>query len=158
MISSLLCLTAGSACGGTHPAKTPDAKPQPSSAETPESACIAQAGAEVEPAADVPEQIAVSHILVRHKDLKRPEGATRTRGEACLRALAAREKLLEGGEWDGVSEEFNDAAGVTGGDLGSVSKDQLDSRFGDVAFALGAGELSHVVETERGFHVIARTE
>ncbi len=158
MILVSVCLAAGSACGGTPPAKTADAKPQPASEETPAAKCIAKAGASNEPAADAPDQAALSHILVRHKDLKRPEGATRTRGEACLRAQAAREKLLAGAEWAGVSEEFNDAAGATGGDLGTVSKEQLDSRFGDAAFALGAGELSHVVETERGFHVIARTE
>jgi parvulin-like peptidyl-prolyl isomerase len=119
---------------------------------------LAEAAATREPKPDAPETIAVSHILVRHKDLDRAAGATRTRGEACLRAQAAREKLLAGADWSEVSKEFSDGGGATEGKLGSVSKEQLDPTFAAAAFALDAGELSHVVETERGFHVIARTD
>lgn len=119
---------------------------------------MADAAAAAEPRADAPEQISVSHILVRHKDLKRDQGATRTRGQACLRAQEARDKLLAGEEWAEVSQAYSDGAGATNGDLGTVRRDDLDATFAAVAFSLAPGELSHVVETERGFHVIARTE
>jgi parvulin-like peptidyl-prolyl isomerase len=95
---------------------------------------------------------------VRHADLRRPEGATRSRAEACLRAEEAREKLLAGAEWAEIVQSHSDAGQATGGSLGQVSKEDLEPSFANAAFALGAGELSHVVETERGFHVIVRTE
>lgn len=155
MISVVLCAVVGTSCAAAPPAPT---SPSKETAASPEAACLVQASAERTPKLGAPDKIVVSHILVRHKDLKRPEGATRSRGQACLRAQTAREKLLAGGEWASVSEEYSDAAGATGGDLGSVAKDQLDATFGAAAFALEAGELSHVVETERGFHVVARTE
>jgi parvulin-like peptidyl-prolyl isomerase len=123
-----------------------------------EAACLEQAGLAREPRQDAPEKITISHVLVRHADLKRAEGATRTRGQACLRADEAREKLLAGAEWADVVKEYSDAGQATGGSLGTVGKDELEATFANAAFALGAGELSHVVETERGFHVIVRTE
>ncbi len=150
----------GVGCGGansgsapTAPVGAPEGTP-----ESPEQACLREASLARTPRADAPEKITVSHVLLRHKDLRRPEGATRTRGKACLRAAEAREKLLAGAEWDAVVSEFSDAGDATRGSLGSVAKSELDPAFASAAFALDVGELSHVVETERGFHVIARTE
>lgn len=152
----LSCLLASCAGAPASPSQqSPDA---PAAKEGPAERCLAEAAAARTPKKDAPEKITLSHILVRHQDLKRSEGATRTRGEACLRAQAAREKLLGGADWDAVAKEYSDAGDATGGKLGSVSKAELDETFANAAFALGAGELSHVVETPRGFHVIARTE
>lgn len=117
-----------------------------------------EASAPREARADAPGKISVSHVLVRHRELKRAEGATRSRGEACLRAREAREKLLAGAEWEKIVEEYSDAGGASAGRLGSVARDELDATFADAAFALDVGELSHVVESPRGFHVIARNE
>jgi parvulin-like peptidyl-prolyl isomerase len=55
-------------------------------------------------------------------------------------------------------KSYSDAGEATGGSLGTVGKDELEPTFAGAAFSLGVGELSHVVETERGFHVIVRTE
>lgn len=145
------------ACGGA-PAAPPTAASKPSASASPADECLAEAAAPRTPKKHAPEKIGVSHILVRHRELARPEGATRTRAEACLRAREAREKLLAGAEWDEVVKQYSDAGEATGGKLGSVSKGELDATFANAAFALEAGELSHVVETPRGFHVIARSE
>lgn len=151
-LALLLC-----ACGGA-PAPTPSNPSAPAAPSTPADECLAEASAPRTPKAGAPDKHTLSHILVRHKDLKRSEGATRSRGEACLRAREAREKLLAGAEWDAVAKEYSDAGDATGGKLGSVSKSELDETFANAAFALDAGELSHVVETPRGFHVIARSQ
>lgn len=147
------------ACAGAPP-PPPDNRPEVAApAGDPKQAeCLKQAALPREPRKDAPEKIAISHVLVRHADLKRAEGATRTRGQACLRAEEAREKLLGGGEWADIVKSYSDAGEATGGSLGTVGKDELEPTFADAAFALGVGELSHVVETERGFHVIVRTE
>ena len=145
------------ACGGSSaPAAAPD--PAEEGAASAGKQCLEDASAPREPKANAPEAIEVSHILVRHAELKRPQGATRSREQACLRALEARNKLQASGDWDAVVSEYSDAPGATGGALGRVSADELDPAFASAAFALDVDELSYVVETERGFHIILRTD
>lgn len=120
--------------------------------------CLAAAAAHSEPKPNAPAKISVSHVLVRHADLARPEGASRTRGQACLRALKALNALKDGVAWDEVVEKFSDAPGPNHGALGRVSKEDLDPSFAAVAFSLDVNEISYVVESFRGFHVIIRTE
>lgn len=142
------------ACGGTgQPAESGADAASGKGAQ-----CIEQARAPREKKADEPLRIEVSHILVRHRDLERPQGATRTPEEACLRALEALNALKSGGQWDQVVDQYSDAKGATHGGLGRLSRDDMDPAFADAAFALDVDELSYVVETERGFHIILRTE
>lgn len=156
--SMLLPFAIAGCGGGGAPSPDRQSTATAAAAKTPEDECLAQAGSARTPRADAPESIVVSHILVRHEDLPRPEGATRTRGQACLRALEAREKLLAGAEWERVVAEYSDAGSATAGSLGRVKPSELDATFAAAAFSLDVGELGHVVETERGFHVIARSE
>lgn len=144
-------------CAGPPPATTPAPGPAPGARSAADD-CLAEAAAPRTPRAGAPDRITVSHVLVRHRDLKRPEGATRSRGEACLRAREAREKLLGGADFTEVVGKYSDGGDATGGKLGTVARADLDETFANAAFALDVGELSHVVESPRGFHVIARTQ
>jgi NIMA-interacting peptidyl-prolyl cis-trans isomerase 1 len=120
--------------------------------------CLKDAAAPRELGPNAPNRIEVSHILVRHDGLKRPQGATRSPEEACLRALKALEALQGGAEWDEVVQKYSDAPGATMGNLGYVSQTDVDPKFADAAFSLEVNELSYVVETDRGFHIILRTD
>lgn len=90
-----------------------------------------------------PFRLRASHILVR------------SRGEA--------EELLkqikEGEDFAELAEKKSlDPTGPQGGDLGYFQKGQLIPEIEEVAFSLSQGELSEVVHTSFGFHIIKVTD
>ncbi|MBX3226512.1 MAG: peptidyl-prolyl cis-trans isomerase [Labilithrix sp.] len=146
------------ACGGSTPPPPPAA---PTASETPADKCLAIAGATREKKADEPAKITAKHILVKYKGSKRaPDTITRSREEACLRALEARSKLEGGASFGDVVKEYSEEPGAATreGTLGSIGRGDVAAPFADAAFELAPGEVSHVVETDFGFHVIRRTE
>jgi parvulin-like peptidyl-prolyl isomerase len=54
--------------------------------------------------------------------------------------------------------EYSDEPGAAtrAGDLGELTRDQLQQPFADAAFSLDLNQMSDVVETESGFHLILR--
>lgn len=160
-------------CGGAPP---PDARePSPELSEPSETAaaaaaepagptrakkCIEAANAEIAKPIAIPSDITVSHVLVKHGDAKRAEGIERSRGEACLRAQEAMAALKEGKSFEDVVAEFSDSEGAatTGGLIGEVKPGELgDDRLNEAAFALSVNQVSLVVESAFGFHIILRT-
>jgi len=151
---ALFALATAVCCGGSsEPAKDPS-----HGKLTKGEQCLKDAAMPRPLGPGAPDRIEVAHILVRHDGLKDPQGATRSPEEACLWALAALEKLKSGGDWDEVVDKYSDAPGETHGSLGYVSQGDVDPKFADAAFSLDVNELSYVVETSRGFHIILRTD
>lgn len=120
--------------------------------------CIEVAKTPRQAANDAPIRIDVAHIVIRHAGLRDAGKITRTRGEACLRAEEVREKLLSGEDWDEMFEEYSDSKDATKGTFTGVTQDALEDDFANAAFALKVNDLSHVIETEHGFHVIWRSK
>ena len=52
----------------------------------------------------------------------------------------------------------NEPSGQRGGELGVFGRGQMVPAFDQVAFGLAVGQISDVVETPFGFHVIQRTK
>jgi hypothetical protein len=103
---------------------------------------------------NAPARVELKHLLVRHANLADPKGATRSKEEACLVALDALEALQSGNvDWSAAVAKYSDAKDD---DLGRVSVDELDPAFAGAAFSLEVDQLSYVVESPRGFHVILR--
>jgi len=103
-----------------------------------------------------PAQIRVSHILVRV-----PEGASAAdRAAAKQRAGALLDQLKAGADFAALAhKESQDATSAAqGGDLGYLAKGEMDSTFEKHAFALKPGQLSDVVSTPYGFHIIKVTD
>lgn len=89
-----------------------------------------------------------SHILISTK--------ARSREEALKRAAEARGLLLSGKSFEEIALEYSDdpSAKENKGDLGYFSADRMVKAFSDAAFAMKAGEISDLVETKFGFHII----
>ena len=117
--------------------------------------------AEREARAKQPQEIAAQHILVMHAGSQsKPEGVTRTREEAKARAQQCLVRIRGGEAFEAVVKECTDEPGGAerGGDLGVFERAQMVKSFGDAAFSLRINEVSEVVETPFGFHIIKRTE
>jgi peptidyl-prolyl cis-trans isomerase C len=103
-----------------------------------------------------PKQVQASHILVKTQGLKSEEEREK-----------ARQKIEK------IKEEVNksDADFATlarrysgcpsgkrsGGDLGYFDREKMAKPFSDAAFAMEVGEISDIVETQFGYHIIKKT-
>jgi hypothetical protein len=112
------------------------------------------------PRAPVEERISVRHLVVTFvgTGLAAHEKVTRTREQAEQRAEEARARALRGDDFDQLVREYSDEPGdpEKKGRLLNFKRKQAFQGFGDAAFALKVGEISEVVETQLGFHVIRR--
>jgi len=106
-----------------------------------------------------PEQVAASHILIGYQGAMRSDSEL-TKDEARARAEEVRDKAgMEGADFAALAEEYSDGPTATsGGSLGYFGKGQMTGAFEDAAFAMESGEISDVVETEFGYHVIKVTD
>lgn len=105
-----------------------------------------------------PAQIAARHILIAYRGAERvQEGITRTRDEAKALAEQIATDVRGGKPWQELWQQYsNEPGGHSGGDLGTFGRGQMVPAFERAAFALAVGQVSEVVETPFGFHVIER--
>jgi peptidyl-prolyl cis-trans isomerase NIMA-interacting 1 len=116
---------------------------------------------EQERLARLPTRIGARHILVMHqRSQQKSEAITRTREEARKKAQECLMSLRSGNAWEAVLRECSDEPGALdrGGDLGVFERGMMVKNFSDAAFELSVGQISELVETPYGFHIIQRTE
>lgn len=103
-----------------------------------------------------PEQVKVSHVMIRvASDADQSEkDAARSKIEKVM------ERLKAGEDFASVAEEVSDDdnSKSDGGDLGYLSRGQTLQSFEDAAFALEKDELSGIVETTYGYHILKLTD
>ncbi len=97
----------------------------------------------------VPAPTEIEARRVRHVMLDTPE-----------QAAAARARLAAGERWETVAAEASLDPGTkgSGGDLGYLQHGQTLPAFDEAAFALAPNELSGVVATQFGYHILMVTE
>lgn len=165
-IAMMMLSASLAACGGSTPPPDRDASQSliplaSAKAKSPAEACLEIASAPREKKPNEPAKVGVKHILVKYAGAKSAaDTVTRTREDACLRAMEARDKLREGADFGEMVAQYSDDPGAAsrGGSMGSLSRGELVPSFADAAFELDINQLSDIVETEFGFHLILRTE
>lgn len=90
-----------------------------------------------------PPEVKASHILLKDKDL----------------ANDVLKKVQDGMDFVEAAKEYSECPSEqTGGDLGFFSRGKMVQEFEDVAFAMEVGQVSDVVQTQFGYHIIKLTD
>ena len=134
--------------------------PIPSSSGKPSGAPLDAEGAP-EAGPGEPLEIAARHLLVAYQGaLRASPSVTRSKAEAETRAKEALARAKAGDDFEVLVKEFSDepGAGERGGSLGRFQRGMMVPAFEKAAFKLAPGEVSDLIETQFGFHVIQRTE
>jgi peptidyl-prolyl cis-trans isomerase C len=102
-----------------------------------------------------PEQVKASHILI-----KVPKDADAAKKAAALDKIKSLKQRIDKGEkFAALAMEYSEGPSKTkGGDLGFFTRDQMVKPFADAAFALKPGQVSDVVTTDFGYHLIRVTD
>jgi peptidyl-prolyl cis-trans isomerase D len=100
----------------------------------------------------LPERAQAHHILVRVG----PDADEETVAEARARAEAARARVVAGEPFEDVARAVSEDPGSReqGGDLGEFGRGTHAQALEDAAFGLQPGDLSEIVRTGSGFHIV----
>jgi peptidyl-prolyl cis-trans isomerase C len=91
----------------------------------------------------MPDKVHCAHILVKSDS----------------EAKAVLERLKKGEKFSSVAQVCSLCpSGKKGGDLGTFTRGKMVKEFENAAFALNKGEVSIVVKTKFGYHIIKRLE
>jgi len=105
----------------------------------------------------VPEQVKVSHILIK-TPLPGADGKVDEKGvaEAQHRAEDLLKQLKGGAKLEDLAKKYSEdpGSGKQGGSLGWIGKGQTVPEFEKAAFSLPKGQISDLVKSSYGFHII----
>ena len=102
------------------------------------------------------DEVKASHILISTVDDNGKELSEAKKKEAKKKAEEVLKKAKSGEEFSELAKEYSDDPGsaANGGDLGYFTKGQMVQPFEEAAFSLKSGEISGLVESEYGYHII----
>ena len=102
-----------------------------------------------------PEQVEASHILIKFG----PEDTEEQKAEKREKLAEIKKQIDEGADFSELATANSDDVGsaAQGGDLGYFGRGRMIPAFEEVAFTLGTGEVSDIVETTFGYHLIKVT-
>jgi peptidyl-prolyl cis-trans isomerase C len=104
------------------------------------------------------EQVKARHILIAPKGSPAAQTGKKelTDDEAKAKAEDLRKQLLAGASFEELAKKESDdtGSGARGGDLGSFGHGQMVPEFETAAFSAKVGEVTPVVKTQFGYHII----
>jgi len=94
------------------------------------------------------QKVSARHILVKEKD-------STQKGQGLQKIKQVKKKIENGANFAEMAKQYSEGpSSRKGGDLGSFGKQKMDPRFTRAAFSLEKGEVSDVVKTRYGYHLI----
>jgi peptidyl-prolyl cis-trans isomerase D len=101
---------------------------------------------------DRPETVSARHILKKVS----PDADEQTKAAAQAAIAKVKARLDAGEDFAKVAKEESEDPGsaANGGDLGAFGRGKMVKPFDDAAFGLSPGEMSGIVETPFGYHII----
>jgi peptidyl-prolyl cis-trans isomerase C len=101
------------------------------------------------------ESVRASHILIRVD--QNADAATKKKAKAEIDAVLKQARA--GADFAKLAQEHSqDGSAAQGGDLNYFGRGKMVPAFDEVAFALKPGQISNVVQTQFGYHVIKVTD
>ena len=101
--------------------------------------------------------VRASHILLMYQGSAR-SSATRSKAEAESQINALKAEIDGGADFAQLAQANSDCpSGRKGGDLGSFGRGQMVPEFEQAAFGMNVGDVSGIIETQFGYHIIKRT-
>ncbi len=96
------------------------------------------------------ETVDISHILVEATP------GEKARLEAMEKAIQVRKQLVEGADFAELAKQVSEDPGsaARGGDLGFMARDEFVREYAEAAYNLEPDEISDIVESQFGFHII----
>lgn len=102
-----------------------------------------------------PEQVLCQHILVKSEEGDLPEA----KSAAFEKIREIRERILGGADFSKEAKAHSDCpSGKEGGSLGWFSRGMMVPEFDKCAFEMGKGEMSDIVTTQFGYHIIYKAD
>jgi peptidyl-prolyl cis-trans isomerase C len=107
----------------------------------------------------IPEQVRASHILISTESTDPNADPNQFKAQAREKAEGLLKQVKEGADFATVAKENSACpSAAQGGDLGKFGRGSMVPPFEEAAFGLKVGEISNLVETQFGFHIIKVTE
>jgi peptidyl-prolyl cis-trans isomerase C len=99
-----------------------------------------------------PEQVRAGHILIKVE----ADADKQKKSEAMQKIKEVQKKLKGGQDFTMLAKEYSEdkASSAKGGDLGYFSRGQMVKPFEDAAFGMQPNEVSKIIETQFGYHLI----
>src|SRR5207247_1839405 len=99
---------------------------------------------------NIPERVKAQHILFKTQEKTREEIE-----KIKDKARQVLERAKKGEDFGALAKQFSeDSSASNGGDLGDFGRGQMVPEFERVAFSLGVGAISDLVQTQFGIHII----
>ncbi|MFC1475066.1 peptidylprolyl isomerase [Candidatus Zixiibacteriota bacterium] len=96
-----------------------------------------------------PEGVRLAHLLLTYQPSDEVIDSVKQK------TSELRQMILDGADFATISSQYSSSgAGVNGGDLGFLSRDDVVPEFARAAFSLSIGDISGVIRTQFGFHII----
>jgi hypothetical protein len=148
-------------CGNkTSPQPAGTASATTAAVPTASAAAVPTASASAAPKLPEREIAGAQHVLVAYKGAELADKTvTRSKNEAKKRAEEALGKIKKDKmPFEEAAKKYSDDPGSKniGGAIGNFEKNAMPEAFSKATFGMQVGDVSDVVETPRGFHIIKR--